>query len=217
MRKSLLMAATAAASAMLALAPAAEALAAPAPHHVLTIRRVGGPNVAVRSVLQAGLKPRTVLTFSQVGGTLKITCARSTFTSRVVANPARPGAAVLALTRQTFAGCRANTTLVHRVQSITVKVPDRTTISDARGFPVTVFGPSATIKLSTIAGNITCSYSARRIVGHASNVGSLIRFLRQVLHRSGGSTLCPARGALTATYGPVVDMSVLGHPHVFVN
>src|SRR5215472_9610761 len=107
MRKSLLMAA-AAASAMLALAPAAEALAAPAPHHVLTIRRVGGPNVAVRAVLQAGLKPRTVLTFSQVGGTLKITCARSTFTSRVVANPARPGTAVLSLTRQTFAGCRAN-------------------------------------------------------------------------------------------------------------
>jgi hypothetical protein len=217
MRKSLLMAA-AAASAMLVMAPAAAALAAPAPHHVLTIRRVGGPNVAVRAVLQAGLKPRTVLTFSQVGGTLKITCARSTFTSRVVANPVRPGTAVLSLTGQTFAGCRANSTAVHRVLSITVRVPDRTTISDARGFPVTVFAPRATIKLSTIVGNITCVYSARRIGGHASNVGSLISFLRQVFNRAAGSNgLCPARGALTATYGPVVDMSVLGHPHVFVN
>jgi hypothetical protein len=103
------------------------------------------------------------------------------------------------------------------VLSITVRVPDRTTISDARGHPVTVFRPSATIKLSTTIGPLTCSYSARRISGHFSNVGSLVSFSRQVLNRSGGSTLCPARGALTATYGPVVDMSVIGHPHVFVN
>jgi hypothetical protein len=104
------------------------------------------------------------------------------------------------------------------VLSITVRVPDRTTISDARGFPVTVFAPRATIKLSTIVGNITCVYSARRIGGHASNVGSLIGFLRQVFNRAAGSNgLCPARGALTATYGPVVDMSMIGHPHVFVN
>ena len=83
---------------------------------------------------------------------------------------------------------------------------------------MTVFLPRATIKLSTIIGPVTCNYSARKISGKASNIGSLISFSKQVLNRAAGSnSLCPAKGAFTATYGPVVDLSVRGHPHVFVN
>jgi hypothetical protein len=214
MRKSLLLTATAMATAMLVLSSAATALAAT--HGVLTTGKAGGPNVKVHAVLQAGLKARTVVTFTQPGTTNSVKCTRSTFTTKVTANPARPGAAVTSLAALTFAGCKITFTGV-RVLSLTVKVPARTTISDARGKPVTVVRPSATIKLRVGTSTLSCTYTGRKISGNASNIGSVISFSKQVLTRSAGSTLCPARGAFSATYGPVVDMSVRGHPHVFVN
>ena len=220
MRKSLLLAATLAASATLVLAPAGAALAA-TPHDVLTTVRVGGPNVKVKDVLQASLKARTVLTFSQVGVArpITLTCARSTITSKVTLNPAKPGTAVQSLTGETVTACKANTTLVRSVTVTVTKLPNKVTTSDARGFPVTVFGPSATLKIvTTIAGTLICNFSARTIKGSASNTGSLISFVKQVFIKAAGSNgLCPAKGALTVTYGPVVDLSVAGHPHVFVN
>lgn len=218
MRKSLLLAATAAASAMLVLAPAAGALAAPA-HDVLTTVKVGGPNVKVGAVLSSSLKAGTVLVFSSTIANLK--CTKSTVTSKVTANPARPGAAAESITAETVSGCKAVNPPVP-VTSVTVtvtKLPYRSTVSDATGFPVTVFGPSATIKIVTTRfGTIICKYSARTIKGKASNTGSLISFSKQVFTRATGSNgACPATGALTVTYGPVVDLSVTGHPHVFVN
>jgi hypothetical protein len=219
MRKPLLLAATAAATAMLVLAPAAAALAAPA-HDVLTTGKVGGPNVKVKAVLQASLKARTVLVFSSVTGTaITLKCTKSTITSKVTVNPARPGTAVQSLTGETVTGCKANTTLVKSVTVTVTKLPNKVTTSDAKGNPVTVFGPSATLKIvTTVIGTITCHYSAKTIKGNASNTGSLISFSKQVFNRAAGSnTNCPTKGALTATYGPVVDLSVAGHPHVFVN
>jgi hypothetical protein len=219
MRKSLLLTATAAATAMLVLAPAAGALAAPV-HDVLTTGKVGGANVKVKDVLQAGLKAKTVLVFSSVSGTaISLKCAKSTITSKVTANPARPGTAVQSLTGETVTGCKASTTLVRSVTVTVTKLPNRTTIGDARGNPVTVFGPSATLKIvTTVVGTLTCKYTATKISGKASNTGSLISFSKQVFTRAAGSNgFCPAKGALTATYGPVLDLSVRGHPHVFVN
>jgi len=214
------MAATAAASAMLVMVPAAAALGAAAPHHVLTTGKVGGANVKVGAVLQASLKPRTVLVFASVSGTaISLKCTKSTITSKVTANPVRPGTAVQSLTKETVTGCKASTNLVTSVTVTVTKLPSKVTTSDARGFPVTVFGPSATLKIvTTVIGTITCKYSARTIKGHASNIGSLISFSKQVFNRAAGSNgACPAKGALTVTYGPVVDLSVLHHPHVFVN
>jgi hypothetical protein len=219
MRKSLLLVGTVAASAMLVLGPAGSALAAPA-HDVLTTVKVGGPNVKVKDVLQASLKARTVLVFSSVSGTaISLKCTSSTITSKVTANPARPGTAVQSLTGETVTGCKANTTLVKSVTVKVTKLPNRVTTSDARGFPVTVFGPSATLKVvTTVVGTLTCNYSARTIKGSASNTGSLISFSKQVFNRAAGSnSLCPTKGALTVTYGPVVDLSVVHHPRVFVN
>jgi hypothetical protein len=219
MRKPLLLAATAAATATLVLGPAAGALAAPV-HDVLTVAKVGGPNVKVNAVLQAGLKAKTVLVFAAVTGTpISLKCTTSTITSKVTANPAKPGTAVQSLTKETVAGCKANTTLVKSVTVTVTKLPNKVTVSDATGFPVTVFGPSASLKIvTTIIGTITCKYSAKTIKGHASNTGSLISFSKQVFNRATGSNAnCPTKGALTATYGPVVDLSVVGHPHVFVN
>ena len=223
MRKSLLLAATLAASAMLVLAPAGAALAAPR-SDVLTTVKVGGPNVKARDVLQAGLKARTVLRFTQVGVAhpISLTCARSTFTSKVTANPPHPGTAVMLLTGQTVTACRANTTLVRSVTVTVTKLPRKVTISDARGFPVTVFGPTAVLRIvpapSTKIKPFSCIYSARTIKGNASNIGSLISFKKQVFTvQKGSGILCPKQGALTVTYGPVVDLSVVHHPRVFVN
>jgi hypothetical protein len=219
MRKSMLLAGTAAATAMLVLGPTASALAAPT-HDVLTTVKVGGPNVKVKDVLQAGLKAKTVLVFSSVSGTaISLKCTKSTITSKVTTNPRRPGTAVQSLTGDTVTGCKANTTLVKSVTVTVTKLPNKITTSDAKGNPVTVFGPSARLKIvTTIIGTITCNYSAKTIKGHASNTGSLISFSKQVFNRAAGSNSnCPAKGALTVTYGPVVDLSVKGHPHVFVN
>jgi hypothetical protein len=213
------MAVASAATGMLVLAPAAGALAAPV-HDVLTTVKVGGPNVKVNAVLQASLKPRTVLVFAAVSGTpISLKCTKSTITSKVTANPARPGTAVQSLTKETVTGCKANTNLVTSVTVTVTKLPNKVTTSDARGFPVTVFGPSASLKIvTTVIGTITCKYSARTIKGSASNTGSLISFSKQVFTRAAGSNgACPTKGALTVTYGPVVDLSVTGHPHVFVN
>jgi hypothetical protein len=224
MRKSLLLAATLAASATLVLAPAGAALAA-TPHDVLTVVKVGGPNVKVKAVLQSSLKPRTVLTFSQVGVAhpITLTCTKSTIMSKVTVNPARPGTAVQSLFKETVTGCKANTTLVQSVTVTVTKLPNKVTVSDAKGFPVTVFGPSATLRIvpapSTKIKPFICNFAARTIKGNASNTGSTISFSKQIFNRAAGSNtlLCPVKGALTVTYGPVIDLTVVGHPRVFVN
>jgi len=223
MRKSLFLAAALAASAMLVLAPAGAALAA-GKTDVLTTVKVGGPNVKATAVLQSGLKARTVLTFSQVGVAkpISLTCTKSTITSKVTANPPKPGMAVELITGETVTGCKANTPLVKTVTVTATKLPDKVTVSDAKGFPVTVSGPSATLKIvpapSTKLKPFSCFYAAKTIKGNASNTGSLISFKKQIFTLQKGSGIfCPKNGALTVTYGPVVDLSVVGHPHVFVN
>jgi hypothetical protein len=225
MRKSLLLAATLAASAMLVLAPAGSALAA-GKTDVLTTVKVGGPNVKVKDVLQSSLKPRTVLVFAQVGVArpISLKCAKSTITSKVTANPVKPGTAVESVTGDTVTACKANTPLVVSVTVTATKLPYKSTVSDARGFPVTVFAPAATLHIvpapSTKIKPFNCNYSAKTIKGNASNTGSLISFSKQIFNlvAAGSNTiLCPKTGALTVTYGPVVDLSVARHPHVFVN
>src|SRR5260370_13533161 len=88
MRKSLLLAATAAASAMLVLGPTASAFAAT--HDVLTTGKVGGPNVKVGAVLQAGLKAPTLASFSSPASTITTKCTLSPLTTNVTAHPAPP-------------------------------------------------------------------------------------------------------------------------------
>ena len=216
MRKPLLLAATAAATAMLVLSSAAPALAAT--HDVLTTGKVGGPNVAVHAVVKAGLKAGTMAAFVKPGTTIGVRCKMSAVTGNVTANPPRPGTAVVSVTVDTFAGCTPSIPGVTRVLSLTSRdLPYRTTVSDAKGFPVTVVKTSSMIRLMTVGGPITCIYSAAKISGHASNTGQTVSFSNQVLTRSGGSGLCLARVEFSATYGPVTDNSETGHPHVFVN
>ena len=205
---------TAAATALLAAIPAT---ASAATHDVLTIKKVGGPNVAIGAILKASLKTGTKATFYSPGTTSGVICSKSSLTSKVTKNPAAPGTATESLTAQTFSGCTSNISGA-TVKSVKVlNLPYTTTVSDAAGNPVTVSKPSTKITLSTGLGVLTCTYKAAAIQGKASNKGNLITFKNQLFTKSSGSSLCPASGDFSAKFGPVKDTSVSGSPAVFVN
>src|SRR5947209_14459244 len=102
-------------AAAFAAAPAASADAV----DVLTTGSVGGANVTVGDVLQAGLTSGTTATFLDANGK-GVTCTTATFTASVTANPAAPGAATESVTNLTFSGCKSNISGVSSVKSITI-------------------------------------------------------------------------------------------------
>ncbi len=210
-----ILAAMGAAAAIVVMTPMA---ASAATTDVLTITKAGGTNVAVGAKLSASLKSGTDVTFYSPGTTEGIVCTKSSFTEKVTTNPAKPGTADVSLTAQTFSGCTSNVSGVTSVESVTAeKLPYKGTVSDAKGLPVTVAAPTATVDLDTEVGAISCTYTAKTIKGAASNTGQKITFKNQALTFSSGSSLCPTSGDFSATYGPVKDTSVKGDPHVFVN
>jgi hypothetical protein len=210
-----ILAAIGAAAAIVVMTPLA---ASAATTNVLTITKVGGTNVAVGAKLAASLKSGTKVTFYSPGTTTGIVCTKSSFTEKVTTNPAKPGTADTSITALTFGGCTSNVTGVNSVKSITAgKLPYKGTTSDAKGLPVTVAALSATVDLSTEVGAVSCTYTAKKITGAASNTGSTVAFKNQTLTFSTGSSVCPTSGDYSATYGPVEDTSVKGDPHVFVN
>jgi hypothetical protein len=215
-----LLPAIAAATALLATFPMGTASAASL--HVLTINKVGGPNVAVGAILKAGLKTGTKATFFTPGTKIGVTCSRAQLTNKVTKNPPKPGTAGESLSAQTFTTCTTNIPGATGVRSIAILgLPYAVTVSDSKGFPLTVTKPRGVLKtmitINTVIGTITCTYSAVKIAGNASNVGSLNIYKNQVFTKSAGPAVCLPRGSFSATFGPVVDSSVKGSPHVFVN
>jgi hypothetical protein len=213
------------AAALITALPASAAAAAPV--HVLTTGKVGGPAVAVNAVLKASLAPRTTAVFVTNLG--KLTCTKSAFTAKVVANPAKtrtPTTARESITAQTFAGCTTHVTgFTVTIKSITVaNLPYNATISDARGNPVRISGRSkakplllvVVIKINT-GTPFTCSVKAASIAGTASNRGNVVAFVNQKFVKAAGGAFCPASGTFSARWGPVRDSSVRGNPAVFVN
>jgi hypothetical protein len=210
------------ATALIAVLPATAASAAPV--HVLTIRKVGGPAVAPGAVLKAGLKIHTNAVFNTTLG--KLTCTRSTFTAKVVANPAKTGRPAMAresITAETFSRCTISVRGVTITRLTVGNLPYNATVSDARGFPVKISGRSrvkpllvtVTVKFGT--STFSCSVKAASISGNASNRGNVIAFVKQKFVKAAGGRLCPASGTFSATYGPVRDTSVRLSPAVFVN
>jgi hypothetical protein len=207
------------ATALVAALPAAAAAAAPV--HVLTTGKVGGPAVKPNAVLKASLAPRTAVVFATTLG--RLTCARSTFTAKVVTNPARPGTAKESITAETFSGCKIS------VNGVTIKsqsvgnLPYNATVSDAKGHPVRISGRTRakpllltiTVKFGT--STFSCSVKAASIAGTWVNKGNATVFVKQKFTKAAGGSLCPASGTFSATYGPVRDSSVKGSPAVFVN
>jgi hypothetical protein len=210
------------ATATIAVLPATSASAASV--HVLTTKKAGGPAVAARAVLKAGLAPHTSAVFKNSLG--KVTCMRSTVTEKVIANPAktaRPATASESMTAVTFSSCKINVSGV-TFKSLTVaNLPYNVTVSDAKGNPVKISGRSkakplmlaATVKFG--AATISCSVKAASIAGTWSNKGNVIVIVTRNFKKASGGSLCPTSGTLAATYGPVKDTSVKGSPAVFVN
>jgi len=212
--------ATAAAAIGLAVLPMSVATAAPAATHgVLTTSKVGGPNVRVGDVLVASLAKGTNATFFTPGTKNGITCRTSSFTVKVVKNPNAPGTAIESLTKQTFGKCTsAGFSEVLGVNSVTVlKTPYKTTVSDSKGNPATVFKASTKLNLKGTVGNIICVYGAAKVSGSASNTGQVLTFTNQSFTKVSGPSVCPRSGGLTAKFGPVVDTSVKSKPHVYIN
>ncbi len=207
---------------MLAVLPMAAASAATP--HVLTIAKVGGVAVQPGQIIQAPLKTGTKATFFSPGTTTGVSCAVAKVTNKVLTNPLKPGTATESLTAQTFSGCTTNIPGTTSVQSVKVlNLPYRSAISDTTGppFPVTVTKPGGLLKTSisinSVLGLLTCTYTAAKLSGKATNVGNADTFKNQTFTLSSGSSACPAKGAFSATFGPKKDISVTGAPLVFVN
>lgn len=212
----LILAAIGAAAAIVVMTPMA---ASAATTDVLTTTKAGGTNVAVGAKLSASLKSGTKAVFSE-GTEGSVSCAKSSFTESVTANPAKPGSATLSMTGQSFSSCTASisgvTVTVKSVKAY--KPPFKVTVSDAKGLPVKVTKPGAVIVVSAVGETITCTYQAATIKGAASNTGSSVSFKDQAFKLvTGSNSLCPSTGDLTVAYAPVKDTSVTGDPHVFVN
>jgi len=215
--------AAAAAAMLLAVLPMTAASAAPK-SDVLTIKKVGGANVAKNATLQASLKSGAATFYTTAKGKTGVKCTKVSFTDKVTKNPTagtttKPSTATESLTKQTFNKCTSNVAGTTNVKSVKVNTPRPTTISDAKGFPVTVIGTSTTLTLGTVVGTLTCTYKAKnsKTSGVASNTGQTIKFTNQIFTLSSGSSGCPKTGYFSATFGPVRDTSVKGSPAVFVN
>jgi hypothetical protein len=221
-----IIAATAAAAVLLPMAAATVAEAAPtATHDVLTTGKVGGTNVKAKANLSASLPKKGKVTFS-VGTALGASCTDSSISYSVTKNPAKPGTADLNLTKNPVSKCTVTGSFKSEISKITVslkKPPYKTTISDKKGFPVTV--TSETLKVvavTTIAGTLTCYFSAKTLKGSYSNKTQAVSFSKQTLDlvTSGSSSDCSVAGSkatYSVTYGPVKDTSVKGSPKVYVN
>jgi hypothetical protein len=212
MRKLLLPAA--AAAALLAIAPMTAASAAS--HDVLTISKVGGPNVKVGAILQSGLKFGKTAVFT--AGNVKVTCKRVMFKDQVTKNPSKPGTAVEKLKSQTFSSCTVTGISGTRgaPKFVLNHLPYTTTVTSKGA--VTVNKSSTTISVGTTLGTIKCTYVAKTTKGIASNKSQTITFTGQpFIKTSGPPSTCTHTAKFSATFGPVVDASVTGHPRVFVN
>jgi hypothetical protein len=225
MRTRILAAAVAAAALLPVSLLAATPASAATKHDVLTYGKVGGTNVAAKSILTANLASKTAV-FAAASATL--TCTKSTITVKVIKNPAAKGKATESLTSQTFSHCSASGSLAADIKNPVLGLTKGTyavTVSDAKNFPVVVTKPSATVTVDvTVAGigTITCIYKAPTADGNAANKHNTVAFKNQVLTEAKGSNAdCAAlpSAKFSATYGPVLDQSVKGKkkPAVFVN
>jgi hypothetical protein len=228
-RIAVLVSAAAVCGLLVATLPAASALGAPQRGRaaILTIKKLGGAAVKPGAILEGGLKKGTTATFAVSGGG-SVTCKSVTFKDKVDKNPTAPGKSNESLIQQTFVAksCTAKNIqadpsglVTSVVVSVSAKHPLPTTISDAKGLPVTVSGTDATITVPSSVGSIHCEYAAHKntTVGHASNKTESITFADQPFHLVHSAVGCPTSGSFSATFAPVKDTSVKGDPDIFVN
>lgn len=212
--------AAAAATVLLALllptAPASAAASA-----VLTYGSAGGTAVPVGDTLSANLKSNTLLTFySTTTGTTGVKCTSSSFSARVVTNPAASGTATEDNVNQTIpaSSCTINVAGTTGVAAISLNTPYNASVTSAGVVTVTP-GAAGTIqttnKINTLIGPVTCVYNAdgNTLTGTASNADNSITFTNQKFNKVSGPSLCFNPGYFSAKYAPVSGPGGL----VFVN
>lgn len=212
------LAATALLAGLIGAAPAAASPSSSLASPVLTYGSVGGSAVTVGDVVKASLASGTSATFySSTTGTTGVKCAASTFSAKVLTNPAAPGTATESLTAQTFTSCTSNVFGTTGVQSVTVNnLPYATSVTSAG--VVTISGSiQSTVVLNTLLGPTTCAYRTTSLTGAAVNSTNSITFTNQVLTKSSGPSTCFTTAYFSARYAPVLDTSKTGSPAVYVN
>ena len=212
--------AVAAVAAVTAALPATAAMADDSGTAVLTYGSAGGTAVPVGDTLSASLVSGGTATFaSSATGTDGVSCATSTFTATLSSNATAPGTAEESLTAQTFGDCTSSMFGVFGVNSVTVESLPYTVALDSSGAATVTGTIQTTLSLSTLFGDITCTYQAHggSITGTASNTDQSMSFSNQQFDLTSGSGLCPANGYFTASYAPVVDSSQDGSPAVYTN
>ncbi len=220
MRKYLYLA-MAAASATVMAAPIVAQAAPAGPSPVLTISKPGGTAVKPGAALKASLAKGSKAVFTL--GPITISCKSSSFTAIVISNPHAPGKATESISAESISKCTSNVPnlMISGVKAL--NLPYKSSVSDAKGFPVTVTGRkkskpielTATAKLGTTT--FSCVYKAAKVAGKASNKGSTITITKQPFTKVSGAAACPGTASFSAKYGPVRDTSVKGNPAVFVN
>jgi hypothetical protein len=178
---------------------------------VLTSGSLGGP--ATVGTVKAPQKSGTNATFREPGTTTGVTCTSSGVQGDVVDNPPAPGTATLT-SNFTFGNCSENISGATCVQSLGIgNSLFSTTVSSDRS--VTVDGPiTVQIKMCSVLGTITCTYSAASLHGIFDNWDHSITLADQRFTKVSGPTTCFSSIDFSATYAPVTDG---GGALVFVN
>jgi hypothetical protein len=174
---------------------------------VLTVGKVGGPNVAVGDTLTAPTSGNEIFNL----GFASITCSGGGWTGTVSSNPAAPGTATIGGTAMKFTP--ANPGACHSNLGVaTVSGLAAGSLSVSSSGPPTVNGSSGSF---TVSGT-SCSYKvASAQTGTGSNPLT-VTFTNIAVSKTAGGGLCSATGTWTITFGPFIDVSQ-GGQKVFVN
>jgi hypothetical protein len=228
--------AVAAAGVLVLAAPVGTALAASAHSAsnkpVLTVGSTHGSAVKKGAKIGASLARGTSATFKI--SKYVASCPKSSFTAKVVKNPAAKNKATLSVTADSIGGkCTLNPvplagvsiasiTALHLPLNATVTAKGVETISPQSKSKPLGFSVVVDYGGSPIA---TCVFTASSVSGKASNKHNTVTFTKQpftlstTLTNSKDLSDCQLAGtsaSFSATYGPVTDSSVKHHPKVFV-
>lgn len=228
--------AVAAAGVMVLTAPVGTALAAsahPAANKpVLLVGSSKGKAVKNGAKIGASLARGSGATFKI--STYSATCSKSSFTAKVLKNPAAKNKATLAITAESVGGkCTFKTVPFPGVTlaSLTaINLPARDTVTAKGGVKISESSKSKPLGFKAVVdlnGKLAaiCYFTAKSVSGKSSNTHNTVTFtgqpftLNTTLTSSKYLSNCELAGksaTFSATYGPVTDTSVKHHPKVFV-
>jgi hypothetical protein len=209
--------AVAAAGIMVLAAPAGVAFASShSSKPVLTVGKVGGKAVKNGATLTASLASKQDVNLKI--GSFSATCTKSSFTAKVIKNPASKGKATLSITKESVTGCSLTGVSGVDLKSLSaLHLPYNGVITSKNALTISETSTSAPLGFSadiTVdGGSLTCVFITKSSSGKTANKGNTVSFTKQsfALDKGASSALCADAGATTASYsavfGPVKDSS----------